>query len=1055
MTIHDLDTGEIKSINGFQDFVGFECSFGPNSTFVATDMDTLWDVTKGELFKNLAGDEHMLVKSKRYFSPDSRLIASCSNHTVWINNVYDNDYKVLPEEHTDTVCAVSFSPKEKKLVSASKDKTLKIWDIETMSVLVTLNGHTEGVVAVSYNQDGERIASGDEGGTIIIGDSETGEAIKKFEGHLKSITSIQFSPDGKHIVSSSYDKTVRLWNLADHAELRQFNTHTFSELFAPIAVNPIDNTIAYSLDNCLVLWNLETNSIFQVFCTSEGNINSFAFSFEGKKIIIAAGKTLLLWNLKTGKQIHTFKGHHDIVCSVSFSTDGERVVSTSVDKTLKIWDLRSGDCIITKEVKAWMAVYSSDGRHLAYNTLDGDIIICDADTCRVLRQISAARPKTIFSFCFSPLGDTIASSSGEGCICQWDVKTGHCINHYTDQTSVQSGNLFGPISYSRDGKNIFFVSENNKRNVLDSDSMALVPYFNDGSNEQHENIIDNSKELGHRCRIASVFFPYNGNSIITSSSDRIVITNWLTKAILHIIEKPCLKEIKKMAFHSDKKLMAVVYSGMDNFVIVRDYPMGVIVQLLRGHSRSINSVAFNQNGSRIVTTSDDGSVRIWDVDSGCEIKCLESNYEIFESATFNPNGTYIVAISRYDLQLYFKFSHICSDPSMLTIDGNLIKVDRMDKNKTLELVGHTDRINSVLLSPDGDYVISASCDNEIKVWSIGDGELMQTLKGHHDSVNYAAYSSDGQYIVSASDDSTVRLWNAQNGLLLKTFSCNNGRMLTVDISTDNRKIVAASTDNTIVLWDIQDDSRMKLFNHCSDNRIVKIEFSRDCKYIGIHETSGSIIIDITSGEVSLLPTVRMWNYVNNTIVLNNYSHSGIINSARFSTDGRNVVTASNDAMIRVLDTITCKLTKFLKLDKQVGVKFVCFDRYGKNAISIDCAKRLSVWSLDTMMMVSYIDNISDLYCISPEGEYISYVKEDGRIVICDIETNTTLQSIDTSQYGYDSMTFSSDGNSIILIQNSIIYIWDFPPLQQLINDTRERFKNNPLTQEERKQFYLE
>lgn len=1057
MTIHNLDTGEIKSINGFQNFLGFKCTFSPNSTYVVTDMDALWDITKGELLKNLIGDEYTTVGSERYFSPDSTLIASCSNHQVWINNVYGDDYIVLPEEHTDNVSAVSFSPREKKLVSASWDKTLKIWDIETKSVLITLKGHLERVFAVVYSLDGKRIASGDEGGVIIIWNSETGEVIKQIEGHTKSISSLHFSPDGNHIVSSSDDKTVRLWDLKDHTEFRQYNnTHTFNTLFDPVAANPVEKTIAYSFDNCLVVWNLETKSISRAFYAPEGIINSIAFSYDGKEIITTSGKALLLWNLKTNKLIHTYRGHHDEVFFVSFSPDGKRVVSTSADKTLKIWELGSGDCVITKEVKAWMAMFSPDGHYLAYNTFDGDIIICDSDTCEVLRQISVASPKKIFSFCFSPRGDAIASSSGDGIVSQWDVKTGHCINHYTD--FAPKSNLSGPISYSRDGKKISFVSGDNKIKILVSDSMTLVSGINDGSEEQKENYIGGSEESGNRNRISCAAFSCVEDTIITSSSDRIVITDLSRKAILHIIDKPhYLSRIEKIAFHSDKKLIAIVYSEINNLVIVKDYPMGLIVQLLMGHSQSINSLDFNKNGSRIVSTSDDGTVRIWDLDSGRDIACLESDCELFDSATFSPNETEIVAISRYNLDLFFRdlnespFIH--RNSNILKIDENIITVEK--KGKTLELTGHNGRVNSAFLSPDSNYVISASSDKEIKVWNISDGELMQTLKGHHGPVNYAAYSSDGKYIISASDDSTVKLWNAQNGLLLKTFSCNKSPIITVAISTDNRKIVAASTDRVIILWDVQDDSRVKLFYHCSENQIVKLYFSIDCKYIGIHEGLGFRIIDMANGEKSLLPIVRIWNYINNTVVLNNYSHLKKINSVRYNADGRKVVTASDDAIIRVLDSVTCQLTMMIKMEKQVGVKFVCFDRYGKNAISVDDDKRLSIWSLDTGKMISNIDSVSGLYCISPDGRYISYIEEDRRVVICDIETNTTLQSIENPQYGYDSMTFSYNGNAIILTRYSDVYIWEFPPLQQLINDTRERFKNNPLTQEERKHFYLE
>ena len=63
------------------------------------------------------------------------------------------------------------------------------------------------------------------------------------------------------------------------------------------------------------------------------------------------------------------------------------------------------------------------------------------------------------------------------------------------------------------------------------------------------------------------------------------------------------------------------------------------------------------------------------------------------------------------------------------------------------------------------------------------------------------------------------------------------------------------------------------------------------------------------------------------------------------------------------------------------------------------------------------------------------------------EYPTFYQTLNVSLSPKHSPRIASWDNNVI--------IWDFPPLQDLINETRERFKDRPLTPEERRQYYLE
>lgn len=81
---------------------------------------------------------------------------------------------------------------------------------------------------------------------------------------------------------------------------------------------------------------------------------------------------------------------------------------------------------------------------------------------------------------------------------------------------------------------------------------------------------------------------------------------------------------------------------------------------------------------------------------------------------------------------------------------------------------------------------------------------------------------------------------------------------------------------------------------------------------------------------------------------------------------------------------------------------------------------------------------------------------DKTIRVWDTETGIELWKVKIPHSVlFSSAHFSSDGRQIIYISDHVIYYYDFPPLQELINQTHKRFKDRPLTPEERRMYYLE
>ena len=162
----------------------------------------------------------------------------------------------------------------------------------------------------------------------------------------------------------------------------------------------------------------------------------------------------------------------------------------------------------------------------------------------------------------------------------------------------------------------------------------------------------------------------------------------------------------------------------------------LLIRTWKAHKSPITSLAFLPDGQRLLSTSWDGTVRIWKVSDGTKMDELSLGRPI-RFATLSPDGQ-LLAISTYD---------------------STIQLWRLsDKTLLRTLRGHKDWVHEVVFSPNGKFLISGSKDGTVKVWQVWDGSLVRTLSGHLKPVVTVALSLDGRFITSGGEDSTVRVW---------------------------------------------------------------------------------------------------------------------------------------------------------------------------------------------------------------------------------------------------------------------------------------------------------
>jgi WD40 repeat protein len=150
-------------------------------------------------------------------------------------------------------------------------------------------------------------------------------------------------------------------------------------------------------------------------------------------------------------------------------------------------------------------------------------------------------------------------------------------------------------------------------------------------------------------------------------------------------------------------------------------------------------VAFSPDGRRIVSGSEDKTLKIWDADTGEETLTLRGHSARVLSAASSPDGRRIVS-GGWDTRL---------------------KVwDADTGEEALTLRGHTRPVFSVAFSPDGRRIVSGSWDKTLKVWDANTGEETLTLRGHSDQVRSVVFSPNGDRIVSGSEDGTLKIWDS-------------------------------------------------------------------------------------------------------------------------------------------------------------------------------------------------------------------------------------------------------------------------------------------------------
>ncbi len=530
-------------------------------------------------------------------------------------------------------------------------------------------------------------------------------------------------------------------------------------------------------------------------------VNAVAPAPDGRHAVSASSdRSLKVWDLKTGLAQLTLTGHADSVNAVAVARDGRRALSASSDRTLKLWDLEKGTALLT----------------LAGH--DGPV-----------RAVAMA-----------PGGRLAVSGSDDRTLKVWDLETGAAVLTLTGHADWVSAVVFAP-----DGRRAVSASNDTTLKVWDLEKGAAVFTL-----------------TGHADWVNAVAVAPDGRRALSASSDQTLkVWDLATGAVLLTLAGHAKSVIAAAIAPDGRRAL----SGSDDMTLkVWDLETGALLLTLAGHTGPVHAVAVAPDGRVGLSASSDTTLKVWDLETAAAPPTLAGHAGPVRAVAVAPDGR--VALSA-------------------SADATL-KVWDLDKGAALfTLAGHTGPVHAAEVAPDGRRAISASSDMMLKVWDLEKGTALHTLTGHTRSVRAVAVSPDGRHAVSASADTTLKVWDLNTGICLRNLAHHTRPVRGVAVTADGRRAVSASDDTTLTVWDLEKGAAL----------LTLTGHARPVRAVAVAPDGRSAISASSDG------TLKVWALDTGHLLCTLAGHAGPVRSVAVSPDGRRAISASDDATLKVWD----------------------------------------------------------------------------------------------------------------------------------------------------------
>lgn len=789
--------------------------------------------------------------------------------------------------------------------------------------VATLGIHNANALSTALSADGKFVLSGAGGGEMTLRPADGNGEAREFKGHQWAVKSVCFSHDGKYALSGGEDCTVRLWDVSTGACRRSFRTRLAVRLsllavkvlsvatywvLTLIAVGAIMLGMMYfatgiirkeetqeaarqaeirakyqyykypgtvarrsgpgsSLGSFIffqlisyLTWALFVSfiALFVVYFLGilrkldraihhlnghKGAVNSVRMSRGGDFAVSAsADKTIRVWDVKTGRRRHTFQGHWSDVTEVCLSGDDRRALSASWDGTVAVWDLEARSRISTFEGHTGgvnCVCLTHDDLLAVSGSSDNTLRLWDVETGRSLRQF-VGHTQAVACVAVSADDRFVVSGGWDRSIRLWEIATGRCVHTIRDLKEPALS-----ISLSPDGNSIVYTNASRV-------SRTAMP-------------------------------PAGGMDVCAPLVCRVVSTVDVLRVEEEVGEK--LGRGLEALDHSDPETaLALVgeargYEGYErtpealdawarlSLACHRAGLTGVWAhRILDGHVAPVSSVNVNRDGRVAISAGVDSSLRVWEVATGYCIHSIDVGQQL-TAACLSAGGTRALSGEQ--------------NPFLAEFSMRLWDVEHGRWLKTF--YGHEATVSALCMTGDEKFALSASTDGTLRVWDVETARCLRVVKAHKGAVTSVCLTPDERHAVTAGTDGRIHLWELSTGRRVRTLAGHEGVVTSVCVSDDGRLCLSGSADRTVKVWEIKTGSCVRTLEGHGDG-VSSVAVSADGRFA------------VSGGHDCAL---CLWEVETGRKLQTIGGHEDAVGHVCLSSDGRYAFSASADKSVRL------------------------------------------------------------------------------------------------------------------------------------------------------------
>jgi len=413
----------------------------------------IWSLDSKQEIKVL--DVNSVIRSLVLTNDERKLISGGEDNII---RIWDLDTMKQINElkgHTGKIKSLVMSPTSNELISGSYDNSIRVWNIDTGNQMNQMQSQG-AFYSLVLTPDATKVVGGRFEKAITIWDIKTKKQVAKLEGHKDVIRSIIFTPDSSRIISCSADTTIRVWDLKLYSQILELKGHK-DTVFCLLVV---ENVMYRRPPSASHKEDEEVKGLTDKKILLKEDSPQSSIRHKIPLILISGSydKTIKLWDLSTGEDLYTLTGHQGAVFCLTIIPRKPQFLSAGSEGTIFLWDLEKLapiKTLIGHTEAVRVLSLSPDDKILVSGSIDKFIRIWDFIRLKEIACLKGEHSGALRSLVVSPDCKKLVSGSFDGNYCVWDIDSkivifkgeSNIVSQVEPFFSLGEGRLFGLLGH--------------------------------------------------------------------------------------------------------------------------------------------------------------------------------------------------------------------------------------------------------------------------------------------------------------------------------------------------------------------------------------------------------------------------------------------------------------------------------------------------------------------------------------------------------------------------------------------------------------------------------